>query len=63
MPNGKVNIERFQRFLEDKFNGYYGVHFLDVVGLNPELFLGSKRDFQFMNIVYIDKHRFDLSQL
>jgi hypothetical protein len=63
MPDGKVYIKGFQKFLKIKFKEYYETHFLDVINLNPGLFLGSKQDFQFMNIVYIGEHRFDLSNL
>ncbi len=65
MSNGKVNIDGFRNFIKAKYAVYYDNHFMDIIGLTPALFLGSKQDFRFMNIVYsnIKIHLFDLSNL
>ena len=61
--DGKLIKEGYQKFLFAKFNKFYGTDFQKVTHLNPELFLGSRADFIFMNFVYMGVHRFDLSKL
>ncbi|GAI59627.1 unnamed protein product, partial [marine sediment metagenome] len=61
--DGKLIKYGYQDFLFAKFRLFYDDKFADVVKLNPELFLGSKKDFIFMNFVYMGVHRFDLSSL
>ncbi|MBA7632675.1 hypothetical protein ES703_40227 [subsurface metagenome] len=62
-PDGKLIQRGFEKFLQDKFIDFYRSDFQKVTHLNPELFLGSKKDFIFMNFVYIGVHRFDLDNL
>jgi len=62
-PNGKLIPKGYQDFLSAKFRLFYEDKFADLIKLNPELFLGSKKDFLFMNFVYIGVHRFDLDNL
>ena len=61
--NGKLYKDGFKDFLNDKFRDFYNDDFLKVTQLNPELFLGSKKDFMFLNFVYLGVHKFDLSNL
>ena len=61
--NGKPILDGYQDFLKYKFDLFYNDDFIDVTKLNPELFLGSKEDFEFLNIVFTNIHSFDLSTL
>lgn len=61
--HGKLIKKGFQKFLEAKFSTFYNTDFAKLTKLNPELFLGSKSDFSFMNIVFIGRYQFDLSNI
>lgn len=61
--DGKLIQKGYQDFLGAKYKIFYNADFQKVTLLNPELFLGSKADFRFMNIVFMGVHRFDLSKL
>ena len=61
--DGKLIDKGFQDFLDDKFHQFYTDDLQDIANLNPELFLGTKADFRFMNIVFMGLHKFDLSNL
>ncbi len=61
--NGELINGGHKNFLFAKFRLFHDSDFLKVASLNPELFLGSKADFIFMNFVYLRVHRFDLSNL
>ena len=61
--NGKLIKRGYQDFLLAEFQDFYNNNFQKVTLLNPELFLGSKEDFIFMNLIYKRVHTFDLSNL
>ena len=61
--DGRLIKKGYQDFLDAKFHEFYDTDFQKLVNLNPELFLGSRADFSFMNFVYLGVHRFDLSSL
>lgn len=61
--DGELKPYGYQNFLDAKFHTFYEDDFQKVTLLDPELFLGSRADFIFMNFVYMGVHRFDLSKL
>lgn len=67
--DGKFIIDKvegktgYQYFLEEKFEKFYKNDFEDVKNVPLMLFLGSERDFNFLNIVYYKTHRFNIDYL